>query len=175
MRTTYPMLTRHQFWKLFFQRVEELAKLRGISADELEAIKQKLTSVKGRPKDDHAKNPRYRACIATAARQLRTEKGLTQREVAQRGKISVALFQGIEDNTLQNFTHSKFYRIGYGLRLMPVAEVAQLLQRVEELQKLPVAEKQTTVERGALDDESEDLGDDHQFHRQRKSGHRAVE
>ena len=99
MRTTYPMLTRRQFWKLFFQRVEELGKLRGISVDELEAIKQKLWSVKGQPGDDHANNPRCRACIAAAARQLRTEKGLTQRDVAQRGKIPLALVQGIEDNT----------------------------------------------------------------------------
>jgi hypothetical protein len=112
MRTAYPILTQHQFWKLFFQRVEKLAKLRDVSADELETIKQKLWNVKGRPEEDYAKNPRYRACIATAARQLRTEKGLTQQEVAQRGKIPLALVHEIEDNTLQNFTHCELYRIG---------------------------------------------------------------
>jgi hypothetical protein len=135
MRTAYPMLTRHQFWKLFFQRVEKLAKLRGISADELEAIMQKSRSIEGRPEDDHAKNPRHRACIATAARQLRTEKGLTQRDVAQRGKIPLALVRGIEDNTFHNFTHYELYRLGYGLRLKPLAEAAEFLERVGQLEK----------------------------------------
>lgn len=135
MRTVYPMLTRHQFWKLFFQRVEKLAKLRGISADELEAIMQKSRSIEGRPEDDHAKNPGHRACIAAAARQLRMEKGLAQREVAQRGKIPLALVQGIEDNTFHNFTHYELYRLGYGLGLKPLAEVSELLERVLQLEK----------------------------------------
>ena len=141
MRTAYPMLTRRQFWRLFFQRVEELAKLRCISADQLEAIKHKLWSVKGRAADDHAKDPHYRACIATAARQVRTEKGLTQREVAQRGQIPLALVQGIEDNTFHDFSHYELYRLGYGLRLKPLAEVDEFFQCVEELQRFPIAGK----------------------------------
>jgi hypothetical protein len=136
------MLTRHQFWKLFFQRLEQLAELRGMSAAEFEALKEKLWNAKIQAeKDDAEESHHYRASVACAAQQLRTEKGLTQREVAQRGKIPLALVQGIEDNTLQNFTHYELYRLGYGLRLKPLAEVAELLQRVGELQKLPIAEK----------------------------------
>ena len=147
MRTAYPMLTRRQFWKLFFQRVEKLAELRGISADELEAIMQKARSIEGRPEDDHAKNPRHRAFIATAARQLRTEKGLTQRDVAQRARIPLALVRGIEDNTFHNFTHYELYRLGYGLRLKPLAEAAELLERVGQLEKAgPESGAETTGE-----------------------------
>ena len=136
------MLTRHQFWKLFFQRLEQLAELRGMSAAEFEALKEKLWNAKIQAeKDDAEESHHYRASVACAAQQLRTEKGLTQREVAQRGKIPLALVQGIEDNTLQNFTHYELYRLGYGLRLKPLAEVAELLQRVGELQKLPIAQK----------------------------------
>ncbi|HEY6845629.1 MAG TPA: hypothetical protein VI320_05385, partial [Terracidiphilus sp.] len=55
--------------------------------------------------------------------------------------IPIAMIQGIEDNTLQNFTHYELYRLGYGLRLKPLAEVSELLQRVEKLEKLPIAKK----------------------------------
>jgi hypothetical protein len=141
MRTKYTILTRHQFWKLFFQRLEQMAELRGMSAAEFEALKEKIWNAKGEPEKDKAEeSSHYRACVAAAAQQLRTEKGLTQREVAQRGKIPLQLVQGIEDNTLHTFTHYELYRLGYGLRLKPLAEVAELLQRVEELQKLPIAE-----------------------------------
>jgi hypothetical protein len=141
MRTDYPMLTRHQFWKLF-QRLEHLAELRGMSAAEFEALKEKLWNAKiGAEKDDAQESHPYRASVACAAQQLRTEKGLTQWEVAQRGKTPIAMIQGIEDNTLQNFTHYELYRLGNGLRLKPLAEVAELLLRVEELEKLPIAEK----------------------------------
>jgi secreted Zn-dependent insulinase-like peptidase len=142
MRTDYPMLTRHQFWKLFFQRSEHLAEFRGMSTAEFEALKEKLWNAKSAvAKNDTEESRHYRATVACAARQLRTEKGSTQQEVAQRGKIPLALIQGIEDNTLQNFTHYELYRLGYGLRLKPLAEVTELLQRVVELEKLPVAEK----------------------------------
>jgi hypothetical protein len=142
MRTNYPMLTRHQFWKLFFQRLEQLAELRGMSADEFEALEEKLWNAEsGAEKDDAEESHHYRASVACAAQQLRTEKSLTQREVAQRGRIPLAQIQGVEDNTLLKFTHYEFYRLGYGLRLKPLAEVAELLQRVEELQTFPIAEK----------------------------------
>jgi hypothetical protein len=136
------MLTRHQFWKLFFQRLEQLAELRGMSAAEFEALKEKLRNAKiGAEKDDAEESHRYRASVACAAQQLRTEKCLTQREVAQRGKSPLVLIQRIEDNTLQNITHYALYRLGYGLRLKALAEVAELLQRVEGTQKLPIAQK----------------------------------
>ena len=142
MRTDYPMLTRHQFWKLFFQRLEQMAELRDMAGAEFEALKEKLWNAKGEAeRDDTEESHHYRACVAAAAQQLRTEKGLTQREVAQRGKIPIAMIQGIEDNTLQNFTHYELYRLGYGLRLKPLAEVSELLQRVEKLEKLPIAKK----------------------------------
>jgi hypothetical protein len=69
------------------------------------------------------------------------KKGLTQREFVQRGKSPLAMIQRIEDNTLQNITHYALYRLGYGLRLKALAEVAELLQRVEGTQKLPIAQK----------------------------------
>ena len=142
MRTDYPMLTRQQFWKLFFQRLEQRLEFRGMSAAEFEALKEKLWKAKNVvAKNDTEESRHYRASVACAAQQLRTEKALTQREVAQRGKIPLALVQGIEDNTLQNFTHYELYRLGYGLRLKPLAEVAELLQRVEELEKPPIAKK----------------------------------
>jgi hypothetical protein len=84
---------------------------------------------------------RIEVWLGCAAQQLRTEKSLTQREVAQRGKSPLALIQRSEDNTLQNFTHYELCRLGYGLRLKPLAEVSELLQRVEELEKLPIAQK----------------------------------
>ena len=142
MRTDYPMLTRHRFWKLFFQRPEQRTEFRGMSAAEFKVLKEKLWNAKSAvAKNDTEESRHYRASVARAAQQLRTEKGLTQREVAQRGKIPLVLIQGIEDNTLQNFNHYELYRLGYGLRLKPLAEVAELLQRVVELEKLPVAEK----------------------------------
>ena len=96
------MLNRHQFRKLFFQRLEQMAELRGMSAAESEALKEKLWNAKGEAeRDDTEESHHYRACVAAAAQQLRTEKGLTQREVAQRGNIPLHLVQGIEDNTLQ--------------------------------------------------------------------------
>jgi hypothetical protein len=142
MRTDYPMLTRHQFWKLFFRRLEQRAELRGMSSAEFEALKEKLCNAKiGPEKDDAEESHHYRASVACAAQQLRTEKGLTQREVAQRGKILLALVQGIEDNTLHKCTHYELYRLGYGLRPKPLAEVAELLQRVGELQKSSLSPK----------------------------------
>ena len=142
MRTDYRMLNRHQFRKLFFQRLEQMAELRGMIAAEFEALKEKLWNAKGEAeRDDTEESHHYRACVAAAAQQLRTEKGLTQREVAQRGKIPLHLIQGIEDNTLQRLTHYELYRLGYDLRLKPLAEVDEFLQCVEELQKFSIAEK----------------------------------
>ena len=40
-RADYLMLTRHQFWKLFFQRLEQLPELLGMSAAEFEALKER--------------------------------------------------------------------------------------------------------------------------------------
>ena len=142
MRADYPMLTRREFWKLFFQRLEQRPEFRGMSDAEFEALKEKLWNAKSEvAKNDAEESHHYRASVACAAQQLRTEKGLTQREVAQRGKIPHALVQEIEDNTLQNFTHYELYRLGYGVCLKPLAEVAELLQRVKELEKLPIAQK----------------------------------
>jgi hypothetical protein len=45
MRTDYRMSTRHHFWKLF-QRLEELVELWGMSAAEVEALKERLSNVK---------------------------------------------------------------------------------------------------------------------------------
>ena len=92
-------------------------------------------------KNDTEESPHYRASVACAAQQLRTEKGLTQREFAQRGKIPLAMVQGIEVNTLQNFIHYELYRLGCSLCLKPLAEVAELFQRVKEIEKLPIAKK----------------------------------
>jgi hypothetical protein len=142
MRTDYPILTRHRFWKLFFQRLEQRADLRGMPAAEFEALKEKLWNAKSvAERDDAEESHHYRGSVASAAQPLRTERGLTQREVAQRGKIPLHMVQGIEDNTLQQFTQYELYRLGCGLRLKPLAEVAELLQRVEELQKFPITEK----------------------------------
>jgi transcriptional regulator with XRE-family HTH domain len=93
---------------------------------------------------------RIQVWFAYTAQQLRTEKGLTQREVAQRGKSPLVLIQRIEDNTLQNITHYAFYRLGYGLRLKALSEVAELLQRVEESQKLPIAENHCRKRRSMI-------------------------
>ena len=112
MRTDYTALTKHQFWKLFFQRLEELDELRGISAAEFEALKEKLWNVKGESEKDKAESSQNRACAAAAGEQLRIEKGLTRREILQRGRIPLHLVQGIEDNTLQKFTHYELYRLG---------------------------------------------------------------
>ena len=140
MRTDYTMSTRHQFWKLF-QRLEPLVELWGMSAAESEALKEKLSNVKGEFGKDNGESSVNRACAAAAAQQLRIENSLTRLETLQRGRIPLHLVQGIEDNTLQRLTHCKLYRLGDGLRLKSLAEVTEFLQRVEELQKFSIAEK----------------------------------
>jgi hypothetical protein len=138
MRTDYTMSTRHQFWKLF-QRLEPLVELWGMSAAESEALKEKLSNVKGEFEKDNAESSDNRACAA--AQHLRIENSLTRLETLQRGRIPLHLVQGIEDNTLQRLTHCELYRLGDGLRLKSLAEVTEFLQRVEELQKFSIAEK----------------------------------
>jgi transcriptional regulator with XRE-family HTH domain len=138
--------------------LEQLAERRGTPAAEFEALKEEALSAKRVPTESDTSN--YRKYLSAAAQQIRIEKGLTQREVARQGKIPVALVQGIEDNSVSNFTHYELYRLGYGLGLKPLAEVAELLQRVADLQQLATAETQTASKGGALHDESEGMGSD---------------
>src|SRR6202041_965015 len=88
MRTDSPMLTRHQFWKLLYQRLEQQPGFRDKSAGEFEVLKEQLWNPTSEvAKNDTEQSRHYRASVACAVQQLLAENGLTQREVAQRGKF----------------------------------------------------------------------------------------
>jgi hypothetical protein len=140
MRTDFTVSTKHQFWKIF-QRLEQMVEPWGMSAAKFEARKETLSNVKGEPEKNCAESSHNPACAAAAEQQLRIENGLTRLKTSHRGRIPLHLVQEIKDNALQLFTHYKLYRLGYGLRLKPLAEVAEFLQSAEELQTFPIAEK----------------------------------
>ncbi len=85
--------------RLSSQRLEGMAELRGMSPAKFEALEVKALSAQSGSKDQ-SEEFHYRARFAAVAQQLRTGKGLSQREVAQRGQISLAPVQRIKDNSL---------------------------------------------------------------------------
>ena len=117
MKAHYTMLPQHQSWKLF-QRLEQPNEIRGMSAAELGAQKEKLWNAEiDSEKHKTEESSHSRACAAASAQQLQAEKALTQWDVAQRRKTPLALIQRVEDNTLPDFTYYELYRLGNGSRL----------------------------------------------------------
>ena len=70
-------------------------------------------------------------CLGVAVRELRTERGLTQHEVAKRAKVSVLWVQRLEDNQLLNTNYSigRVYRVACAFGV----ELYEFYKRAEEM------------------------------------------
>lgn len=72
----------------------------------------------------------YSRCLSLVVRDLRTEKGLTQQEVAKRAKVSVLWVQRLEDHELNtNFSLSRLYPVACALGV----ELYDLYARADEM------------------------------------------
>ena len=69
-------------------------------------------------------------CLGVVARELRTEKGLTQQAVAKRAKVSVRWVQRLEDNRLNtNYSIGRLYQVTCALGV----ELYELYKRAHEM------------------------------------------
>lgn len=69
-------------------------------------------------------------CLGLVARELRTEKGWTQLEVAKRAKVSVRWVQRLEDDQLNtNYSIGRLYQIACAMGI----ELYELYKRADEM------------------------------------------
>ena len=69
-------------------------------------------------------------CLSVAVRELRTERGLTQHEVAKWAKVSLLWVQRLEDNQLNtNYSIGRLYQVACALGV----ELYDFYKRAEEM------------------------------------------
>jgi len=69
-------------------------------------------------------------CLGVVARELRTEKGLTQYAVAKRAMVSLRWVQKLEDNQLNtNYSIGRLYQVACALGV----ELYELYKRADEM------------------------------------------
>jgi transcriptional regulator with XRE-family HTH domain len=69
-------------------------------------------------------------CLGVVARELRTERGLTQLEVAKRARVSLRWVQRLEDNQLNtNYSIGRLYQVACALGV----ELYEFYKRAEEM------------------------------------------
>ena len=70
-------------------------------------------------------------CLGVVVRELRTERGLTQHEVAKRAKVSLLWVQRLEENQLldTNYSIGRVYRVACALGV----ELYEFYKRAEEM------------------------------------------
>ena len=73
-------------------------------------------------------------CLGIVARELRTQRGLTQHEVAKRAKVSPRWVQRLEDNQLNtNYSIGRLYQIACALQV----ELYEFYKRADEMMGPP--------------------------------------
>jgi transcriptional regulator with XRE-family HTH domain len=92
------MLSSHQFYKLYFRH-----------------LGRTLDAMFEQPHADDARNDPDLVSIGVVALQIREEHGLTQRDVARRGKISLRFVQRLESDQLEGYELFQIYRLSIGL------------------------------------------------------------
>jgi transcriptional regulator with XRE-family HTH domain len=86
--------------------------------------KQPDDAALGRYSQEHSR------CLGLVARELRTERGLTQHEVAKRANVSLRWVQRLEDNQLNtNYSIGRLYQVARALEV----ELYDLYKRVDEM------------------------------------------
>jgi transcriptional regulator with XRE-family HTH domain len=69
-------------------------------------------------------------CLGVVVRELRTERGLTQHEVAKRAKVSLRWVQRLEDNQLNtNYSIGRLYQVACALGV----ELYEFYKRADEM------------------------------------------
>lgn len=69
-------------------------------------------------------------CLGVVVRELRTERGLTQHEVAKRAKVSLRWVQRLEDNQLNtNYSIGRLYQVACALGV----ELYEFYKRTDEM------------------------------------------
>lgn len=69
-------------------------------------------------------------CLGVVVRELRTDRGLTQHEVAKRAKVSLRWVQRLEDNQLNtNYSIGRLYQVACALGV----ELYEFYKRADEM------------------------------------------
>jgi transcriptional regulator with XRE-family HTH domain len=85
-----------------------------------------------KPSDDALEHysQEHGRCLGVVARELRTEKGLTQSAVAKRAKVSLRWVQRLEDNQLNtNYSIGRLYQVACALGV----ELYEFYKRADEM------------------------------------------
>lgn len=92
------MLNSYQFYTLYFRHLGRT----------LDAMLEQSNA-------DDVRNDPHLSSIGVVARQIREENGLTQHEVAKRGKITLRFVQRLESDQLEEYELFQIYRLSIGL------------------------------------------------------------
>jgi transcriptional regulator with XRE-family HTH domain len=92
------MLDSHEFYKSYFRHLGRT----------FDAMFEESNS-------DDVRNDPHLSSMGVVARQIREENGLTQHEVAKRGKITLRFVQRLESDQLEEYELFQIYRLSIGL------------------------------------------------------------
>ena len=128
------MLTRDQFNKAFGQAIKAAREAQGLSRAELaERMRQ------------HPVDPewylRRLAALCTLAFQIRKQKKLTHKQVAERGKIPIGFVRDLEACKIQNPDSYLVYCLTFGLGI----PYTRFEKRVDRLAKTPLDENDRPI------------------------------